>query len=128
VGSIQLDPVAQRREIEAAIAREEQLLRQVVLLIQQGVAFARWPNELLEALCAALFTSGNPGEERKAATLSQHLFRSPTPALPLPSRAEIDSAQRRLAERLRADLPGLTRLGAGLRCGQSPDEAGASDH
>jgi hypothetical protein len=116
VGSEQPDLLAHRRAVEAAIAREGESLVRIVRLVEGCVQFGDWPTEALEVLRAALTEGDNAVEAAKARTLARHLFRSdPNPLDALPQ-SELAPDQRRQAERVRGDLVGLIRLGAGLGC------------
>lgn len=109
-----------RRAVEARIARETEILGAVLRLLDRGVRWADWPPELLDLVREALDAGDDPVESAKARVLARHLFRSEPPGRP--ARIARHSAPKSaLAERLRADLAGLVRLGAGLACGRSVD-------
>lgn len=104
---------ARRAAIEQAMQIEEAALIQTGQLLKTATPWAQWPEELRRALRAALTGAGDGVEAHKAYCLRRHLFRHVSPGLPpLPSSA-LSPLERRVAERLRADLPGQTPLGCG---------------
>lgn len=106
---------ARRVAIEQAMRIEEAALIEIGRLLKAATPWARWPEEWRRALCAALTGEGDGVEAHKACCLRRHLFRHVDSGLsPLPSSA-LSPLERRVAERLRADLPGQTPLGCGSR-------------
>lgn len=99
-----------RRQAEDRLALQAQSLRAVVALFHARVPLASWPRRELCVLAGALTSDGrNDFEDRKARDLERHLFRGETPVIAverLPDAGDLE-------ERLRADLPGLVRLGCG---------------
>jgi hypothetical protein len=92
------------------IMREERLLSEAAALLQGSAPLESWPQDVRDALAGAIAEGGeNPIEDRKAAQLRHHLFLD-LPALS-PSETQRET---RAADRLRADLVGLVRCGAGL--------------
>ncbi|MEW6751820.1 MAG: hypothetical protein AB1505_12710 [Candidatus Latescibacterota bacterium] len=116
MGSACTDIIACQQAVEAMIREEERVLLEVVRLLQTGVCFAAWPAEAMELLRAALTEGENGVEAQRSRTLTRHLFRSRAHSLPALRQADLPPLQRRIAERIRADLAGLVPLGCGVRC------------
>lgn len=107
--------MARRVAVEEAIRIEETALTEVVGLLAMATPWVEWPERLRRALRAALTEAGEGVEAYKARWLRRHLFRDADPGWsPLPP-SSLSPLERRIAERLRADLPGQTPLGCGSR-------------
>lgn len=105
----------QRAAVEEAIRLEEAALTETIQLLAAATPWAEWPERLRRTLRTALTDAGEGVEAHKARWLRRHLFRDADPGwLPLPPSA-LSPLERRIAERLRADLPGQTPLGCGSR-------------
>ncbi|MGX9981749.1 hypothetical protein [Methylobacterium fujisawaense] len=92
------------------IDAENAALSQVMDLLARGVPFEQWRPDLTAALAGALhLRDGNRRELAKASRLSRHLFG----AMPSPLDDVVPTFDR-LADRLRADLPGLVACEAGM--------------
>jgi hypothetical protein len=103
-----------RAEVERRLLDEEDVLERVASLLAQGISIRDWPGEQVAALRRAISEEGlRATEADKAFALRRHLFGSVVPDLPAGSRNPLEG---RRAERLRADLPKLVPLRAGLRC------------
>lgn len=99
-----------RAAIEAAIGAEDTVLEECLRLLNERVPLTDWPETSCQALLGALWDHGDGRsiEDQKARDLRWHLFRGrPSPA-PRPEFARLTTA-----ERVRADLMGLVKLGAG---------------
>ena len=105
----------QRAAVEEAIRIEEAALTETIELLAAAMPWAKWPERLRRALRAALTDTGEGVEAHKARWLRRHLFRDADPGWPLLPPAALSPLERRIAERLRADLPGQTPLGCGSR-------------
>lgn len=104
-----------KADVESAIRDEELALATVARLLAEQISLEAWPEKVREALRLALDETGLAGPEAwKVVTLRRHLF---GPAATVPASlaaATSPSGERRLAERLRADLPALIGLRAGV--------------
>ncbi len=99
-----------RAAVEIMIDAENAALSQVMDLLARGVPFEQWRPDLTAALAGALhLRDGNRRELAKASRLSRHLFG----AMPSPLDDVVPTFDR-LADRLRADLPGLVACEAGM--------------
>ena len=105
----------QRTAVEAAIRLEETALIETIRLLGMATPWAEWPERLRRALRAALTEAGEGVEAHKTRWLRRHLFRDVDPGWPPLPPASLSPLERRIAERLRADLPGQTPLGCGSR-------------
>jgi hypothetical protein len=100
-----------REDIERFIVHENRILEECVDLINRRVPLSEWPRETRIAFLLAL-QPREDGEISKAFTMARHLriggrFEEyDVPETP-------SALHRRCSERIRADLPGLVRLGAG---------------
>jgi hypothetical protein len=100
-----------REDLERFIAQENRILEECVALINRRIPLPEWPRETRIAFLLALQPQ-REGETRKAFYMARHLRISgrfdqcDVPETP-------SALQRRCSERIRADLPGLIRLGAG---------------
>jgi hypothetical protein len=100
-----------RNDLETFIIHENKILEDCIDLINQRIPLADWPRDQRVAFLLAI-QSGEGREGYKAFSLARHLrigrrfdgYDVPINPSPL---------QRRRAERIRADLAGLIRLGAG---------------
>ncbi len=114
------------RDSERDMARERSILIAIADLIGRRQALAMWPPECQRALRMALIDPGvSAGETWKVTALWRHLFGPSGPAGPGESgrvdawlaREAIEDAvpaEHMIAERLRADLPGMVRLRRGV--------------
>jgi len=103
-----------RAEVERRLLDEEDVLERVASLLAQGISIRDWPEQLIVALRRAICEDGlRSTEADKAFALRRHLFGSVAPELPAGATNPLEG---RRAERLRADLPKLVPLRAGLRC------------
>lgn len=107
--------MARRAAVEEAIQIEEAALVEVIRLLAMATPWVEWPERLRRALRAALTDAGEGVEAHKARWLRRHLFRDADPGWPPLPAASLSPLERRVAERLRADLPGQTPLGCGSR-------------
>lgn len=105
----------QRAAVEEAIRLEEAALTETIQLLATATLWVEWPERLRRALRAALTAAGEGVEAHKARWLRRHLFRDADPGWPSLPPASLSPLERRIAERLRADLPGQTPLGCGSR-------------
>lgn len=104
---------ARRSSVEGRLRVQADFLRRIVDLIEASTSFQDWPAEELSVLQGAMNDHAlSASEARKARDLAWHLFRGTPPDLPP---AVEDEGLRDVEERVRADLPGLVRLGAGRR-------------
>ena len=87
-----------RSIVERHLDEQAIVLSSVRMLIEDRVPLGEWPAE------ASSF------EHMKARNLAKHLFRRDVPAQ---NRLQIYGDRPELADRVRADLAGLVRLGAG---------------
>jgi hypothetical protein len=100
-----------RHQLEQFIIQEHTILQECVDLLNRKIPFPEWPEDVRTAFLLALRT-GEGREACKAFSTVRHLRlnkRFPdedVPENPTP-------LQRRCAERLRADLAKLVKLGAG---------------
>ncbi len=100
-----------RNDLETFIIHENKILEDCIDLINRRIPLADWPRHPRVAFLLAI-QSGEKREAYKAFSLARHLRIGrrfdgyDVPGKPSP-------LQRRCAERIRADLPGLIRLGAG---------------
>ena len=108
-------PMTRRAAVEEAIRSEEAALAEVIRLLAIATPWAEWPERLRRALRAALTDAGEGVEAHKAHWLRRHLFRDADPGWPPLPPSSLSPLERRIAERLRADLPGQTPLGCGRR-------------
>ena len=101
-----------REAVEKRLGLQAAILSSTKHLIEGRIPLDQWPMDELASFYQALHpTRGNEFEFRKARNLARHLFRGhDTPSFP----EGVSDLQADLAERLRADLPGLLRLGAGI--------------
>ncbi|MDM8552982.1 hypothetical protein QUF72_23080 [Desulfobacterales bacterium HSG2] len=101
-----------RNDLENFIAHENEILEECVGLLNRRIPLSDWPDDVRVAFLLALQAEGEGREAYKAFSTARHLhidrqsmgynvLKNPT------------SAQRRCSERIRADLSGLVRLGAG---------------
>lgn len=99
-----------REDLERFIAQENRILEECVDLINRKIPLLEWPRETRIAFLLALQPQ-RAGETRKAFYMARHLrIGGRFDQWDVP---ETESAlQRRCSERIRADLPGLVRLGA----------------
>ncbi len=101
----------EREDLESFIAHENKILEECVDLINRRIPLSEWPRETRIAFLLAL-QPRQDGETRKAFSMARHLRidgrfdHYDVPETP-------SALQRRCSERIRADLPGLIRLGAG---------------
>ena len=107
--------IAQRLAVEEAIRIEEVALAEAIRLLAMAAPWAEWPERLQRALRAALTDAGAGVEAHTARWLRRHLFRDADPGWPPLPPSALSPLERRIAERLRADLPGQTPLGCGNR-------------
>ena len=113
--------MARRAAVEEAIRIEEAALTEAIRLLAMATPWAEWPERLRRALRAALTEAGEGVEAYKARWLRRHLFRDADPGWPPLPPSSLSPLERRIAERLRADLPGQTLLGCGSRAlGKTP--------
>jgi hypothetical protein len=97
-----------------ALLDEETTLAQAVSLLMRRAPIGEWPDEIVGALRRAMSEDGlRPAEADKAFALRRHLFGTAAPGL---GAGAAHPAEGRRAERLRADLPKLVPLRAGLGC------------
>ncbi len=101
-----------RKEIEALIAEENDILHKCANLIADSVPIDDWPDEVRIAFTMAIKKMGTSKEAYKAFRTARHL-RIDREAFSYPVPKTSTSIQERRAERIRADLPRLVRLGAG---------------
>lgn len=100
-----------RRDLERFIVQENRILEECVDLINRRVPLSEWPPETRIAFLLAL-QPRQEGETRKAFSMARHLrIDGHFDGLDVPEAPS--DLQCRCAERIRADLPGLIRLGAG---------------
>jgi hypothetical protein len=101
---------SERERVEDSILAAGDSLDACVKLISRRLSLASWPECHRENLLAACFSapSDDAIEFRKAANLRWHLFRGADQIIPanLPPNGPS-------SERIRADLVGLVKLGAG---------------
>ena len=99
-----------RRMVDDSVRLAGDVLAACASHVREGREMARWAPHEREALLAACFShpQGDGIERRKAENLAWHLFRRSgfQPVQPVGDGGF-------LSERIRADLPGLVRLGAG---------------
>ena len=107
--------MARRAAVEEAIRLEEAALTETIELLAAATPWAEWPERLRRALRAALTYAGEGVEAHKARWLHRHLFRDADPGWPPLPPSALSPLECRIAERLRADLPGQTPLGCGSR-------------
>ena len=98
-----------------AIRLEEAALTETIQLLAAATPWAEWPERLRRALRAALTYAGEGVEAHKARWLHRHLFRDADPGWPPLPPSALSPLECRIAERLRADLPGQMPLGCGSR-------------
>ncbi len=101
-----------RQHIEHQIVREESLLRECADLLKRCTPLTEWPRDVISAFLLALHVEGEGRESYKAHRTARHLRLNRKSIPPCPEKNPTP-LQRRCAERIRADLPSLTRLGAG---------------
>jgi hypothetical protein len=110
--------VTEHEPLERLLVEEEEALAEAVALLARRVPLAEWPEPLGAALSLAVSASaGRGGEDWKVVALRRHLFaRTPSEALArcLPVATDPSVRLCRVAERLRADLPRLVTIRAGL--------------
>lgn len=99
-----------RTAVEAAIMAEDTVLEQCLDGIDARVPVSEWPQAARDAFLGAIAEDqrGNERERAKARDLRQHLFRGRPGPAPRPEFARLTTA-----ERVRADLIGLVKPGAG---------------
>lgn len=100
------------RTVEEHLDEQAEMLSSIRSLIEDKIPFGRWAASEQAAFMAALQPPEEMSqfEEMKARNLARHLFRQDIEnRVPLPE--EFDRFD--LADRIRADLAGLVRLGAG---------------
>jgi hypothetical protein len=111
---------AMRNTVEEHLDEQAEILSSVRTLIEERVPFDEWdPVERNSLLLALAPTDGNSFETMKASALSRHLFRTDIEV----SSEAADGVRPDLAERIRADLAGLVRLGAGRHIASAVIEA-----
>ncbi|NTF16969.1 hypothetical protein G6L37_00820 [Agrobacterium rubi] len=101
-----------REEVERHLDDQAEILSAVRVLIEEKIPFEEWAEIERDAFVMALQPSDDASafEVMKAHNLYRHLFRQPVePILLTPSGFDRPD----LADRIRADLAGLIRLGAG---------------
>ncbi len=101
-----------QQQLEKRIIHEESVLADVVNLLKQRTPLADWPRDVREAFLLAFHVREEGREAYKAYRTARHL-RLDRKSIPKISEENPASLQRRCAERIRDDLPSLTRLGAG---------------
>ncbi|MNU37252.1 hypothetical protein D3C71_259050 [compost metagenome] len=100
------------RTVEEHLDEQAEMLSSIRSLIEDKIPFAGWAASEQAAFTAALQPPEEMSqfEEMKARNLARHLFRQDIENR-LPLSEEFDRFD--LADRIRADLAGLVRLGAG---------------
>ena len=104
-----------RTTVEANIQAEEAIFAKVIRLINDQVQFTDWSELCQRVLRAALTEEGEGMEAYKARLLRRHLFRGERCRWPALPSSTLSPEERRMAERLRADLAAQVRLGSGIK-------------
>lgn len=101
-----------RTEVEQHLDEQAEMLTAVRDLIEDRVPFDEWPETEQAAFLHALQPPKGTSdfEAMKAHNLCRHLFRQDIPAM---QADEVPFERLDLSDRIRADLSGLVRLGAG---------------
>lgn len=100
-----------RQQLEQFLVQEQAVLQDCVDLLNRQIPLSDWPDDVRAAFLLAI-QSGEGREAYKAFSTARHLRlhkRFPDQYLP----EKPTSLQLRCAERLRADLSHLVKLGAG---------------
>ncbi|GAK61468.1 hypothetical protein U27_01369 [Candidatus Vecturithrix granuli] len=100
-----------RQQIEQFLVQEQTVLQECVNLLHRKIPLSDWPDNVRAAFLLAL-QAGEGREAYKAFSTARHLRlhrRFPDQYLP----GKPTPLQRRCAERLRANLSKLVKLGAG---------------
>ncbi|RLC10697.1 MAG: hypothetical protein DRI57_20005 [Deltaproteobacteria bacterium] len=100
-----------RNHLENLIVQENEILYECVAMLNRKIPLHDWPCEVRAAFLLALRADGEDREAYKAFIMARHLRigrQFPDYDVPAPT-----SLQRRCSERIRADMSGLVRLGAG---------------
>jgi hypothetical protein len=104
-------PQYDRQQLENFLVQEQVILRECVRLLKRQVPLEDWPADVRTAFLLAI-EAGEGREAAKAFRTARHLRLARRLAdWDVPERPT--SLQRRCAERLRADLAKLVKLGAG---------------
>ena len=92
------------------IREEERILSECVACLEAKAPLSEWPEKVRTAFLGALAedTVASERECHKAYVMGRHLFRGRPGPAPSPKHARWT-----VAERIRADLMGIVRLGAG---------------
>lgn len=103
------NPTSRGPFVQFRLNEQARVMAAIVSNIRAQTDWGIWSSECKNVLIAALLpVDQNRQEEIKAETLKWHLFRANLPHLDRPKIENED-----LAERVRADVPGLVKLGAG---------------
>ncbi len=101
-----------KRHIENQIIQEELLLKDCANLLERRAPLEEWPRDVSAAFLLAIQVKGEGREAYKAHRTARHL-RLDRKSIPEAPEENPTPLRRRCAERIRDDLPSLTRLGAG---------------
>ncbi len=101
--------------LENLIVQENKILQECIDLLNHRIPLSDWPYEVRVAFLLAIqagVRTGEGREEYKAFSVARHLrIDRQFPGYEVPENPS--SVQRRCSERIRADLPGLVKLGSG---------------
>ena len=107
-----------RNHLENLIVQENEILYECVAMLNRKIPLHDWPCEVRAAFLLALGTDGEGREAHKAFIMARHLrIDRQFSDYDVPEKPT--SLQRRCSERIRADLSGLVRLGAGSHLSDS---------
>lgn len=98
--------------LEKFIIQENEILQKCVGLLNRRIPLSDWPHEVRVAFLLAIRLKGEGREAYKAFSTARHLrIGRQSPDYDVPENPS--PVQRRCSERIRADLPGLVKLGSG---------------
>jgi len=107
-----------RNHLENLIVQENEILHECVVMLNRKIPICDWSCDVRTAFLLAIRTDGQGEEAHKAFTTARHLhIDRQFPDYEVPEKPT--SVQRRGSERIRADLSGLVRLGAGSHLSDS---------
>ncbi len=98
--------------LENLIVHENEILQECVGMLNRKIPLPDWPYDVRVAFLLSLQADGEGREAHKAFTTARHLCID-RKSLDYDVPENPTSLQRRGSERIRADLSGLVRLGAG---------------
>jgi len=100
------------KHVEYLIDHENKILHQCAKLINQKIQLANWPHDIKYSFFLALQEKGKSSESYKAYRTIRHL-RLDRELLAYPNLQNPTRLHFRCAERIRADLTRMVKLGAG---------------